>query len=507
IDFQHLELEELPENIKGTQQPQKLKVTLSNWLVDPSFEQKFNPGAKVLINGILKEVPVILKTGAESTSYTYELEAYYIENIDDEEVDLKISDQDMIRIKDIAQKNDYVEILKKSFAPSIYGHDDIIEGLIIQIVSGVRKKKDDGTIKRGDIHILMIGDPGAGKSVLLGRVSTLVPSARQANGKGASGVGLTAATIKDEFLGGWTFQAGTLVLSHRTIAIVDEFDKMNKDDRDHMHEALEQQTVTISKAGVQAQLRCECSLLAGANPKYSRFDPYAKTIAEQIDLPPTLINRFDLIFAVQDIPDPHKDKKIAERILKTHQQEMECTVEIETTLLRKYLFLAKTYNPIITDEAKRELIKYYLKIRNTGQTESGIKAIPLNARQLEALIRMSEAFAKLRLSKEVRKCDANKAISILDKCLRKIAFDEETGTIDIDRISTGLTSNKRNNISIVKQIISDLENKIGKVIPIEDLLKIASDKGIVEHQVDDAIEELKHHGDLFETKKGFLSRL
>ncbi len=300
IDIQRLELEELPENVKGSAQPQKLRVFLKNTLVDPEFESKFNPGAKVQIVGILKETPIILRTGGQSTDFDYLFEAVHIENIEDEEVDLKMSDEDVKRVNEIAKKPDYIDILKDSLVPSIYGHDEIKEGLMLQIVSGVRKVRKDGKICRGDMHILLIGDPGAGKSAILKRIEKILPHARVANGKGASGVGLTASVSKDEFIGGWTFQAGTLVLAHKNVAIIDEFDKMSKEDRDAMHEALEQQTVTISKAGVQARLRAECSLLAGANPKFSRFDRYAKTIGEQIDLPATLINRFDLIFPLID---------------------------------------------------------------------------------------------------------------------------------------------------------------------------------------------------------------
>ena len=200
--------------------------------------------------------------------------------------------------------------------------------------------RDDGVSTRGDIHILLIGDPGSGKSQLLKRATIVAPKSRYVSGKGVTGAGLTASVVRDEFLHGWSLEAGALVLANRGVVMIDEMDKMNKDDRDAMHEALEQQTVSISKANIQATLRCETTVLAAANPKFGRFDPYG-IIADQIDLPPTLINRFDLIFPIKDMPDKDKDERMAKFILTLHQTgkatESKQMDQIPTDLLRKYL--------------------------------------------------------------------------------------------------------------------------------------------------------------------------
>ena len=312
--------------------------------------------------------------------------------------------------------------------------------------------------------------------------------------------------MKDEFVG-WTFQAGTLVLAHRNIAIIDEFDKMSKEDRDTIHEALEQQTVTIAKAGVQARLSCECSLLAGANPKYGRFDPYANSIAEQLDLPPTIINRFDLIYPVKDTPEKEKDEKTAMKILDVHSKaNMDCG-KFDTALLRKYLFLAKKLMPALSKSARTYLIDYYLKIRNTAQIETGRTTIPISPRQLEGLIRLSEAYAKLRLSNTVDEQDAKKATELMGYCLREVAFDQETGTIDIDKIATGITTSMRGKISTVKELIGKLEETIGKNIPIEALTEAASTKNINAPDVEEAIKRLKSKGELYEPRKGYIAKL
>jgi replicative DNA helicase Mcm len=312
--------------------------------------------------------------------------------------------------------------------------------------------------------------------------------------------------LKDDFIG-WTFAAGTLVLAHKNVAIIDEFDKMSKEDRDQIHEALEQQTVTLSKANIQAKLSCECSLLAGANPKYGRFDPYSKTIAEQIELPPTIINRFELIFPVRDIPEPAKDEKLARMVLSLHKDKDKSTAEIDTPLLRKYLNLAKSIIPSITDDAIERIVEYYLKIRGSGDPDKKVKPIPISARQLEGMVRLSEAYAKLRLSKMVTVNDAKNAIEMLDHCLKEVAFDKETGTVDIDRIATGIGASQRNKILDIKLLISELENEIGKNIPIEDIIERAAHLEIAEETVEDCIEKLKKKGDIFEPRKGFISRI
>ncbi len=505
-DVQRLSLEELPENVKGHGQPQKLKVELIGKLVDPKFEPKFNPGAKVLINGILTKLPVKLKSGAQSTDYDFLLRAVYMENIDSNEIDVTLSNKDRKEIEAIAKDPNYLKILKKSFAPSIEGHDKIKEGILAQIAGGVRRIRGDGHVERGDIHILLIGDPGAGKSQILRRVSTIIPSAREANGKGATGAGLAASVQKDEFLGGWTFQAGTLVLAHKTLAIIDEFDKMGKEDREYLHEILEQQTVTLSKAGVQAKLKAESSLLAAANPKFGRFDPYANTLAEQIDLPPTLIDRFELIFPIRDKRDSVRDEKIARKMLDFSIDE-DSTPQLDTVLLAKYLSYAKTFKPILTDQCKEKLLDYYLKIRGNYSSDNDLKNVPLSARQLASLMNLTKAFAKLRLSHNANVGDAQRAIDILDYCLKQIAFDHETGTVDIDRISSNISGSQRNNLTLIKKIIRNLVDKIGNNIPLQDIVDEADKENISEDKLEEAINLLKKNGVIHEPKRGFIQEI
>jgi replicative DNA helicase Mcm len=509
VDAQSVVIEEAPEDLDGGDQPKRINVFLTNDLVSPLSERRTSPGTKVSIVGVIKEVPIILRSGVQSTVFDLLIEANYMTPVEENYADLNISKEEFDEIQELAKNPNVQNKIISAIAPSIYGHDRIKESLVLQSLGGVRKIRDDNSITRGDIHILLIGDPGAGKSMMLKRIADVAPKGRFISGKGVSGAGLTAAVVKDELLGGWSLEGGALVLAHKGTCCIDELDKMTSDDRAAMHEALEGQSITISKANVQATLRCETTVLAAANPKFGRFDPY-DTIANQIDLPPTLINRFDLIFPIKDLPDVTKDEKMASFVLKLHKGESVKKTEdhIETNLLRKYFAYAKrNMFPKLSDEAIEELKNYYVQMRNSGNQKSGIKSIPISARQLEGLVRLSEGYAKIRLSTVVTAEDAKKAISILDYCLRQVALDEETGLIDIDRIATDMPSSKRNKLILLKELIADLEKIVGKEISIEEIIANAKEKGMKDAEIEEIIQKLKRSGDLYEPKRGFISRI
>jgi len=507
IDAQKIVLEEAAEDIEGSEQPKRIDVFLKGDLVSPMSEKRTNPGSKNILVGVLKEVPLIGKDGGKLTRFDLMIEANYIESVAEDFSELNITPEE---IKEIRELGDDPKVFKKligSIAPSIYGHDRVKEALTLQLFGGVRKNKDDRSITRGDIHILLIGDPGSGKSQMLKRISIVAPKSRYVSGKGASAAGLTATVVKDEFLRGYALEAGALVLTNKGICCIDELDKMTKEDTSAMHEALEQQTISINKANISATLRAETTVLAAANPKFGRFDPY-ELIPKQIELPSTLINRFDLIFPIRDLPNKARDEKTAEFILHLHQKASGGAAELQTDFLKKYIAYAKqNCNPALTDEALEEIKDYYVKMRSTGDEEGAYKAIPISARQLEALIRLSEASARARLSQKVLKSDAKRAIELVHFCLTQIGVDPETGKIDIDRITTGIPASQRSNISIIKEIIRELEGQIGKQIPMDDVLLKSKEKGMDPDKAEEILDMLKKEGVIFAPRAGFISRI
>ncbi|MEK6928386.1 MAG: minichromosome maintenance protein MCM [Nanoarchaeota archaeon] len=506
VDTQRLVIEESPDSLDGGEQPRRINVFLQEDLVDSKMEEKTTPGSKVKLYGILKEIPVPLQTGSISTRFDIALEANNIIPLEETFEDLNISEEDIEQILEISASPNIYKRLSQSIAPSIYGFDNIKEAILLQLFGGVKKIKSDGGQTRGDMHILLVGDPGVAKSVMLKFTSTIAPKGRYVSGKAATAAGLTAAVVKDEFLRGWSLEAGAMVLSNKGTVCIDEIEKMDEQDRSAMHEALEQQTVTISKANIQATLRAETSVLAAGNPKLGRFDPYTP-IPQQIDISPALLSRFDVIFVIKDIPNKIQDEAIASHVLEEHKQEVIRDV-IDAKLIRKYIsYTRKKYKPKLTDEAIEEIKEFYIRLRNQSiNSDSAIKPIPITARQLEGIVRLSEAHAKMRMSNEVKREDARKAIELLKISLTQVGYDEEAKTFDIDKVIIGITTSTKNKIHIVRENISQLESRLGKLIPIEELEKSLEGK-ISSIELEDALRKLEESSIIFKPKKGFIQRL
>ncbi len=844
VDAQRLVIEESPESLTGGEQPRRLSVFLKEDLVEPGMEEKTTPGSKVRVLGILKEVPVPLPSGAISTRFDLAIEANNLIPLESTYEDLKISEEDERQIEELAANPELFTKLRDSIAPSIWGYNEIKESLILQMFGGVRKVSPDGTTSRGDIHLFLMGDPGVAKSVTLKFISNIAPKGRYVVGMGASGRGITATVVRDEFLKGWSLEAGAMVLANKGVVCVDEIEKMTPEDRSAMHEALEQQTVTISKANVQAcyasnteiltelgwkkynkvknlkiaqfnpktktiqflphkglfvydyrgkmysfknkrndilvtpnhkmlikkekkkkyeiikaeeinyprikvlnsgnfiinkeknhfilppikhkqnrkhpqythqknpkkvpmnlwleflgyylteggietnptigitqkdksnikkikkclsklsedigftlteikkqdytkfkitntqlytflekcghksyekkfpmnlselskkqlkilynammlgdgssdgrnysstskelidifqaiacligksankhlqykgkdrgnrkdmyrlslsnktelsirkgighvnqinykgkvfcfetktgffitrrngkiaiqgnTLSAQTSVLAAGNPKYGRFEPL-QSITQQIDLPPALINRFDLIFILRDLPNKEQDDAIATHVLNLHQMKGKKS-SIERELFKKYVAYAKQkIEPKLTNKAVEEIKNFYVRLRNM-QSSGESKSIPISARQLQGLIRLAEAHAKSRLSPKVEAKDAQVAIRLTNYYLMQVGYDPETKTFDIDRFSTNVSSSQRNKIILVKETVKELEEKYGKMVPL-DILKKELGNNISDTEFDEALEKLKKSGDLFQPKSGFV---
>ena len=506
-DVQRIIVEESPETLEGGQQPRKIAVYLRDDLVDPKFQNKVVPGNKVIINGVINDIPLKMDSGKETKRRDIYLEANYLEAIEIEFEDIELTKEDERQIKMLSKNQNVHQLLVQSIAPSIYGYEDIKEAIALMMFSGVRKERTDGLVSRGDTHILLVGDPGAGKSALLKYVSDLAPKGRYVVGKSTSGAGITAAAVKDEFTGGWALEAGALVLANKGLLCIDELDKMNPEDRSAIHEGLEQQTITVSKATIQATLQCKTIVLAAANPKFGRFDQNI-SIPDQIDLPSTLINRFDLIFPIRDIPQRDRDTHLAKHVLKLHRDPKVKKPVIDSEMLRKYIAYARMhYKPKLTAEAVREIENFYVNLRSQYQAAEGkVPSVPISPRQLEALVRLSEASARSRLSNRVKKEDAKRAIKLLTHCLEKVGINPETGMFDIDRLESGITSTQRNKIREIIKIITELqEDAGGSEVSIEDIIATAEEDGI--DNAEEIIRRLKKEGEIFEPRQGFIRKV
>lgn len=494
IDTQTARMQEPLENLSGGTEPKQMLMVLEDDLVD-----ELNPGDKVRITGTLK-------TFREERSGKFKNYIYvnHIEPLEQEFEELQLSEEDEEKIIELSKDPHIYDKIIKSTAPSIRGYRDVKEAIALQLFGGAAKQLEDETKLRGDIHILIVGDPGIGKSQILKYVSRLAPRSIYTSGKGTTGAGLTAAAVRDE-LGGWSLEAGALVLGDQGNVCVDELDKMRSEDRSALHEALEQQTVSIAKAGIMATLNSRCSVLAAANPKFGRFDRY-KVLAEQIDLPAPIISRFDLIFVIEDKPSREGDSKLAEHILKIHKENT-VEYEIEPDLLRKYIAYArKNIKPHLTDEANEVLREFYVNTRNSNPEEQG--PVPITARQLEAIIRLSEASAKIKLKETVDKEDAEKAVRLQMACLKEVGVDPETGEMDVDIVGGGTPKSDRDKIQRVTEEIKNLEEEYAGQAPLNVLLSNMSEKyGISEDKTEQIVKNLVQKGVIYQPTNGYFRRV
>ncbi|MCJ7478602.1 MAG: minichromosome maintenance protein MCM [Candidatus Nanohaloarchaeota archaeon QJJ-7] len=502
VDIQGVSVEENPRDIEGSEQPRDISVYLKEDLVDPEFQKNVTPGNQVIVNGILREAP----QDNDSKRYDLFMEGNYVDPKETEFQDIQIEEEEEEEILELAKGDKVFQRIVNSIAPSIYGHEKIKEAIALQLFSGVRKERPDGTVTRGDMHILLIGEPGTGKSQLLQYVGELAPKGKYVVGKSATGAGITATVVRDEITDSWSLEAGALVLANKGMATIDEIDKMSNEDRSSLHEAMEQQTISVSKANIQATLQAQTAILAAGNPKFGRFDPY-EPIPEQINIGDTLLSRFDLIFPVKDRPDEEKDKKLAEHVMNMHTEPGEYKGDIETDLLRKYIAYGKqNVKPEVTDEAKERLKDFYVRIRGQGSDREGERSVPMTARQLEALIRLSEASARVRLSEKVEEEDAQRAIDLLTHSLKQIGTDPETGEFDIDRVETGMASSERDRIMTIRRIISSMQDD-DEPVPVEDVLAEAEEQGIDESEAQEALNRLEQQGEVYRPQQGGVSTL
>ena len=510
IDTQFIELQEPPENLRGGVQPERILC-----IAEHDIAGQLNPGDRVTANGMLF-VRSQRKSGKDTPIFDIFMRIHSIqrENIPLEEI--QISEDEEREIKELARRDDIHDLLTKSIAPSIFGMTRQKESLMLQLFGGVASKAKDGTRLRGDIHILLMGDPGVAKSQLLSYMSQISPRGRFTSGMSASAAGLTAAAVQDSAADGrWTLEAGALALADLGLAAIDEFDKMNENDRSSMHEAMEQQRISVSKAGINATLSTRCAILAAANPKAGRFQSVSEVpFTQQINLKPALISRFDVIWLLTDQPAADHDSQIANHIMSNRAESTpEILIEqgsevdpsksashegldsskgiVNRELIRKYVAYAKrTIHPRLTEEAREALRDFYVETRRKGGESHD--SIAISARAIEGLYRLAQASARVRLSDVATIEDAERSVRLTKLWRHELMgenFDETT-------LQSGKKATTRNRERTLLEIVRRIFAETGATVNLADVLTEAGRLDINRDTAEDIIEALCRDGRL-----------
>src|SRR6476646_5949153 len=503
-DFQLVRLQELPEDLPAGQLPHYVEVTVMDDLVD-----RCRPGDRVLLTGIVRIEHEQIAPQAKTNLFRLRMEGNNIEYLgglagtkDTRTLErMAISGEDEKQIFAIAGKPDAYDKLIASFAPHIYGHEIIKEAILLLIVGSVTKKLDDGSTRRGDINIFLVGDPGTAKSEMLKYAAKIAPRGLYTSGRGTTAAGLTAAVIRDKS-GIMMLEAGAVVLGDQGLVCIDEFDKIKPEDRSSLHEVMEQQTCSVAKGGIVATLNARTSILSAANPMYGKYDVF-KNITENVNLPIPLLTRFDLIYVIRDTPEREKDSRIAGHILEIHRDvEHAAQPAIEMDLFRKYLAYAKQIEPKLTIEVINALRDYYMKMRNVD-SEGMITVTP---RQLEGLIRLSTARARSLLRDKVEAEDAERAIYLVQRMLETAGVDVNTGKVDLG-VLHGKPHSEISKLKLFMEVFNGIsgqdKNDVEEKNFINELVKTGK---FSEDEARTYIKKAMQNGQIYERRSGFYAK-
>lgn len=520
-DKQVIKLQETPDLVPDGQTPHSINLCVYDELVDSC-----RAGDRVEVCGIFRSLPVRVNARQRALKNLYKtyLDVVHIKKIDNKrmgadtstmqpqaaetqevEQTRRLTPEQILKVQELSQRDDLYEVLARSLAPSIYEMDDVKKGILLQLFGGTNKTFRKGGRYRGDVNILLCGDPSTSKSQILQYVHKILPRGIYTSGKGSSAVGLTAYITRDVDTKQLVLESGALVLSDGGVCCIDEFDKMSDATRSVLHEVMEQQTISIAKAGIITTLNARTSILASANPINSRYDPNLPVTAN-IDLPPPLLSRFDLVYLILDKVDESVDRHLARHITDMYLEDVPESVSAHTTLpveeLSIYIQYAKdNCHPVITSESKAELVRAYVDMRKMGDdARSADRRITATTRQLESMIRLSEAHAKMRLSQRVELIDVKESVRLIKSAIKDYATDPITGRIDMDMVQTGTTSaQRRMQEDLVHEVLALLEN--GQM-RFSDMISRINEKlsvRIENHELNECIRRLQQEGKVVES--------
>lgn len=452
---------------------------------------KLEVGRRVIITGLVEKIPKWMTIKDEELNVTdFMIYAYSFKDLEEEE-DLNITEEDEIRIREIASSENPLKLLANSIAPAVFGNQVVKEALVLQAIKPCKKNNK----QNNSLHILLCGDVGIAKSKLLFEVKDRVPRARMILGTKSSKAGIGAFVSQNDLTGEWSLEAGAIVLAHDSTLCVDELDKMNELVRQELIEPMSAGTTTIDKANLHASLPAEASVLASANPIGGNYDR-TKPLASQINLSTELINRFDLVFILLDKRDENSDANIVDAILIKNNEELES--EISPELFKKYILYCKNIQPKLSEGLNSYFKEFYVNLRKQSPQE---KAIPINPRSINALLKLSEANAKLRLSEVVEIKDFNVAREIF---LGSLDLAKDGDIIDISRLSTKVPFGKRPKMEQFLEIVHNLYEDKKEALPYGEILdKAITSMGLKKWEVDDFISNLKREMKIFEPQRGW----
>ena len=482
IDVQFVRLQELPEDLPPGQLPHYLDVTVKQDLVDNARpgDRNSSPLYRLRLDGNNVEF-----LGGKKDKKSRKIERE------------EISPEDEKMIKSLAKSPDLYQQLIDSYAPHITGHSIIKESILLLMAGSTQRELEDGSKIRGDINVFLVGDPGTAKSEMLKFCVRVAPRGLYTSGRGSTAAGLTAAVVRDTN-GIFMLEAGATVLGDQGLVCIDEFDKMKAEDRSALHEVMEQQTASISKGGIVATLNARTSILAAANPMFGKYDPF-KNITENVNLPVPLLTRFDLIFVVRDKPSKERDTEIAQHIINLHTPSgIDKKSQIDSETLTKYLAYVKRINPTLTKEAEQKILDYYMKMRNVEAEEM----ITVTPRQLEGLIRLSTARARLLMKNQVDGDDAQRAIDLLQSMFEDAGIDVNTGKVDLG-VLQGRPRSEVSKMQLFMDVMKSLEGEHKSPVEEKQLVEeLAKTEKFTEEEAKNFIRKMARDSSIYESKPG-----